>query len=174
MKSILIIFYIVGLFVLISCKSGDQKNEPKQITKQQNVLPPKTQQSRQPIIKQENIDPKVSIEIIAVVKENLEATKAKDKDRVLKTIHKDSPQLSSTVQGMDYVFANFDMDFKLEKVEVIEINGDSAKVYYVQTTQAIRGEGFAPTRASGIHTMKKENGKWKIYKTEYLTNEPMN
>jgi len=55
----------------------------------------------------------------------------------------------------------------------LELNGDEAKVYYIQTTQAIRGEGFAPTRVSGIHQMKKENGKWKIFKTEYLTNEPM-
>ena len=75
---------------------------------------------------------------------------------------------------MDYVFANFDMKFDLEKVEVIEVNGDEAKIYYVQTTQAIRGEGFAPTRSCGIHQMKKENGKWKIFKTDYLTNEPMN
>ena len=173
MKSILIIFSIVSLIIISSCESADQKNEPKQIKKQQNILPPKTQQPPQPIIKQENIDPKVSAEIISVVKENLDATKAKDKERVLKTIHKDSPQLRSTIQGMDYVFANFDMEFKLEKVEVISVNGDSAKVYYVQTTQAIRGEGFAPTRASGIHTLKKENGKWKIYRTEYLSNEPM-
>jgi len=173
MKPILLIFSIVGLLIFGSCKSEDQKNEPKQITKQQNILPPKTQNPQQPIIKQENIDPKVSAEIISVVKENLDATEAKDKERVLKTIHKDSPQLRSTIQGMDYVFANFDMDFKLEKVEVLSINGDSAKVYYVQTTQAIRGEGFAPTRASGIHTLKKENGKWKIYRTEYLSNEPI-
>lgn len=173
MKSILIIFSIVGLIIFSSCKSEDEKNEPKQISRQQNILPPKTQQTQQPIIKQENIDAKVSAEIISVVRENLEATKAKDKERVLKTIHKDSPQLTSTINGMDYVFANFDMEFNLEKVEVISVYGDSAKVYYVQTTQAIRGEGFAPTRASGIHTMKKENGKWKIYRTEYLSNEPM-
>jgi len=173
MKSILIIFSIVGLIIFSSCNSEDQKNEPKQISRQQNILPPQTQQIQQPIIKQENIDPKVSAEIISVVKENLDATEAKDKNRVLKTICKDSPQLKSTINGMDYVFANFDMEFNLEKVEVIEVNGDAAKVYYVQTTQAIRGEGFNPTRVSGIHNLKKENGKWKIYKTEYLSNEPM-
>ena len=172
MKSILIIFSIFGLLILSSCKSEDQKNEPKQINKQQNVLPPKTQQ-QQPIVKQENIDPKVAAEIIAVIKENVEATQAKDKERVLETICKDSPQLKSTINGMDYVFANFDMEFNLEKVEVIEVEGNEARAYYVQTTQAIRGEGFTPTRVSGIHNLKQENGKWKIYKTDYLSNEPM-
>ena len=97
--------------------------------------------------------------------------KAKDKDRVLKTIHKDCPQRRSTIQGMEYVFANFDMEFDLEKIEVLEITDEDAKVYYMQTTRAIRGQGYPPTRATGIHLMKKENGKWKIFKTEYLSNE---
>jgi hypothetical protein len=174
MKSDLIILLFAILIILSGCKAEDQKKEPKQMQEQQYVLPPKTQEPQQTIQKQEKIDPKVSAEIIAVIKENIAATEAKDKERVLKTISKDSPQLRSTTQGMDYVFANFDMKFELEQVEVIEVNGDEAKVYYVQTTQAILGEGFAPTRASGIHQMKKENGKWKIFKTDYLTNEPMN
>jgi hypothetical protein len=173
MKSSLIIFSFILLIFFSGCKSEEQKNEPRQIQRKQNVLPPKTEQPQKTIQKQENIDPKVATEIIAVIKENIAATEAEDKKRVLSTIHKDSPQFRSTTQGMDYVFANFDMKFELEQVEVIEVNGDEAKVYYVQTTQAIRGEGFAPTRASGIHNMKKENGKWKIFKTDYLTNEPM-
>jgi len=173
MKFHLIILSLTLLIIFSSCKSEEKKNEPKQIQGQQNVLPPKTQEPQQTIQRQEKIDPKVSAEIIAVIKENIAATEAKDKERVLKTISKDSPQLRSTTQGMDYVFANFDMKFELEQIEVIEVNGDNAKVYYVQTTQAISGEGFAPTRASGIHQMKKENGKWKIFKTDYLTNEPM-
>jgi hypothetical protein len=173
MKLILSILILVFLLIFITCKSEEKKIEPTQKQGENYVLPPKVEQPPQTMQKQKNISPKVAAEIIAVIKENIAATEAKDKVRVLKTISKDSPQISSTISGMDYVFANFDMKFELEKVEVIEINGGEAKVYYVQTTQAIRGEGFAPTRASGIHQMKKENGKWKIYKTEYLTNEPM-
>ena len=81
-------------------------------------------------VKDLNIDPKIAAEIIGVIKENIAATQAKDKERVLKTIHKDCPQLRSTIQGMDYVFANFDMVFDLEKIEVIELSGEDAKVYY--------------------------------------------
>jgi ketosteroid isomerase-like protein len=171
MKSKLLVLFLFGLFVFSSCKSEEQKSEPKQIQNRQNVLPPKTEQPKKTIQKQSNIDPKVSAEIIAVIKENIAATQAKDKERVLNTIAKDSPQLQSTINGMDYVFANFDMEFELEKVEVLEVNENDATVYYIQTTRAIRGAGFTPTRASGIHHLKKENGKWKIYQTEYLTNE---
>jgi hypothetical protein len=171
MKSALIINSLLTLLIIIGCKSEEQKNEPKQMQEQQYVLPPKQEQPQQTIQKQENIDPKIASEIIGVVKENIAATQAEDKDRVMATIHKDCPQRRSTIQGMDYVFANFDMVFDIEKMEVIEISGEDAKVYYVQTTRSIRGAGFAPTRATGIHLMKKEDGKWKIFKTEYLSNE---
>jgi hypothetical protein len=166
-------FFLISITILffISCKSEEQKPAPKQMHSQQNVLPPKQQQQQTPIRKQTGIDPKVAQELIAVIKENIAASEAEDKDRVLKTIHKDSPQYKSTVNGMDFVFASYDMKFDLEQIEVLEVTGDEAKVYYMQITRAIRGEGFAPTRATGIHHMKKEIGKWKIFKTEYLNNE---
>ena len=173
MKSLLIIFLSILSVLIISCKSEneDATNPPRKLQKQ--VLPPQTKSPSETIQKQANIDPKVAKEVIAVIKENLAATQAKDKDRVLKTIHKDCPQRRSTIEGMDYVFKNYDMVFNLEKVEVIEISGDEAKVYYEQTTRAIRGQGFPPNRSTGIHILKKENGKWKIFKTEYLSNEPI-
>ena len=169
MKQILIIILITFLLVSIGCKSEEEKIETTPKQGDTYVLPP--QQQQQTIKKQENIDPKIAAELIVVIRENIAATEAKDKDRVLKTLHKDCPQRRSTIQGMEYVFANFDMKFDLEQIEVLEVTGEDAKVYYMQTTRAIRGEGFSPTRASGIHLMKKEDGKWKIFKTEYLTNE---
>ena len=156
MKVYLLIIFLISAFVLISCKSEEPKIEHKPITKQQNVPPPQNQEPIQ-LTKQANIDPKVEAEVIAVIKENVAATAAKDKERVLNTIADDSPQRNSTINGMDYVFANFDMEFNLEQLEVLEIKGNEAKVYYVQTTQAIRGEGFTPTRSSGIHILHKEN-----------------
>ena len=171
MKRILIIILFTSSLVIIGCKSEEEKIETSPKQGENYVLPPQQEHSQQTIQKQENIDPKVAAEIIAVIKENIAATQAENKNRVLKTIHKDCPQLRSTIQGMDYVFANFDMVFDLEKIEVIELSGEDAKVYYMQTTRAIRGQGYPPTRATGIHLMKKENGKWKIFKTEYISSE---
>lgn len=171
MKSVLIIIFVLPVIAFIGCKSEEQKNEPKQMQGQQYVLPPKQEEQQTPIQKQSGIDPKIAAEIIAVVKENITATEAEDKERVLKTIHKDSPQRKSTINGMDFVFANYDMKFELEQIEVLEVTGDEAKVYYVQTTRTLTGEGFAPTRATGIHHMKKEDGNWKIFRTEYLDNQ---
>jgi hypothetical protein len=174
MKSAIIILLITLLVLLFSCKSEPEKPTTTTTPKQgQNyVLPPETKtNTQQPIQFDENLDPKITSEIIAVIKENLAATQAEDKERVLKTIHKDCPQMRSTKQGMDYVFANYDMVYNLEQAEVIEVIGDEAKVYYMQTTQAKSGKGFPPSRSTGIHILKKEEGKWKIFKTEYLSNE---
>ena len=173
MKSLITILLISVVVLLFSCKSEQEKPTTTTTQKQgQNyVLPPETKTQQQPIQVDTTLDPKIAEEIIAVIKENLAATQAEDKERVLKTIHKDCPQMRSTKQGMDYVFANYDMVYNLEQAEVIEVFGDEAKVYYMQTTQAKSGKGFPPSRSTGIHILKKENGKWKIFKTEYLSNE---
>ena len=173
MKSHLLIYLVTSFILFFSCKSEEQNSTPPPRDVQNQVLPPETKAPQETIQKQTNIDQKLAGEIIAVIKENLAATQAKDKERVLKTIHKDCPQRKSTIEGMDYIFENYDMDFNLEKVEVIEISGDEAKVYYQQTTLATRGQGFPPNRSTGIHILKKETGKWKIFKTEYLSNDPI-
>ena len=173
MKLRLLFFLLTSFILFFSCKSEEQNSTPPPRDVQNQVLPPETKAPQETIQKQTNIDPKLAREIIAVIKENLAATQAKDKERVLKTIHKDCPQLRSTKEGMDYVFKNYDMVYNLEKAEVIEISGDEAKVYYEQTTRAISGQGFPPNRSTGIHILRKENGKWKIFKTEYLSNEPI-
>ena len=119
------IHFITWFLSVANLKKKRLNQHPKQ--GDTYVLPPQQEQPQQTIQKQENIDPKVAAEIIAVIRENIAATQAKDKERVLKTIHKDCPQLRSTIQGMDYVFANFDMVFDLEKIEVIELSGEDAK-----------------------------------------------
>ncbi|MDY0082229.1 MAG: hypothetical protein RBR74_03520 [Ignavibacteriaceae bacterium] len=165
------IIFFLALVVLTGCKSEEQKNKPVQVQREKYFLPPKQEQPPEPEQIQPVVDSKAADAIIAVIKENIAATEAEDKKRVLKTMHKDSPQLNSTIQGMDFIFANYDMKFNLEQIKVLEINGDEAKVYYKQTTQAVKGEGFPNTRITGIHHMKKEGGKWKIFKTEYLSNQ---
>lgn len=157
--------------LFFGCKSEEQKDKPVRIQQENYFLPPKQEQQQTQNQNKSVVDTEDADEIIAVIKENIAATEAEDKKRVLKTMHKDSPQINSTIQGMDFIFANYDMKFDLEQTKVLEVNGDEAQVYYKQTTRAIKGDGFPPTRVTGIHHMKKENGKWKLFKTEYLSNQ---
>ena len=113
-------------------------------------------------------------EILKVLQQNLAATQNEDVDAVLETIHEDSPQLSSTKGGMEFVFKNYDMKYELEDVKFISISNEEVKAIYQQTTKAISGTGFANTRSIGIHTLKKsKDGNWKIFGTEYISSGPI-
>jgi hypothetical protein len=167
---------ILILVLLVSISFGC---ETKKEDKTQNVdLPPlqtlnTPEQDQRVNQKQPNIDPKTDEEVLAVVYENLEGTKAEDKERVLATIHKDSPQYKSTVQGLDFVFTNYDLEFSMEKTEVLEAGENDAKVYYVLTMRSIKGRGFLNKRDEGIHHLKKQDGKWRIFKTENISTVPI-
>jgi hypothetical protein len=164
------LIFIILLGILFGCESKRDTSVVKNNQTQETVVPPPPKVE---IKKQENIDPKVEKEILAVVNENLEATRAEDKDRVLATIHKNSPQYNSTVQGLEFVFANYDLEFFMEKAEVIEISDNDSKVYYILTTRSVKGRGFLNKRDEGIHHLKKQGGKWRIFRTENISTNPV-
>ena len=152
------------LFILTGCESKQESSAEGEGQIQEMISPP----PKVEIKKQQNIDPKAEKEVLAVVNENLEATKAEDKDRVLATIHEQSPQYSSTVQGLEFVFMNYDLEFLMEKAEVIEISENDAKVYYILTTRSVKGRGFLNKRDEGIHHLKKQDGKCLLTKIHLI------
>ena len=165
----LYLIIVLMLIILAGCESKQESSPEGEGQIQEMTSPP----PKVEIKKQENIDPKAEKEVLAVINENLEATKAEDKDRVLATIHEQSPQYSSTVQGLEFVFMNYDLEFYMEKAEVIEISENDAKVYYILTTRSVKGRGFLNKRDEGIHHLKKQNGKWRIYRTEIINTTPV-
>lgn len=169
----IIILISISLFIFSGCEKKKReivhRTETPAVTN--NKLEDKAPRRETVIEKQDNIDEKTAQEILAVIYENINASIAEDTERVLATVHEDSPQRRSTVKGMEFVFSNYDLEYVLEEVEVIEITGDEAKVHYIQTTRALQGTGFANMRAEGIHHMKKSGDAWKIIRTENLGSE---
>ncbi len=169
----IIIIISMSFFILPGCEKKEReithKTDTPTVT--DNKLEDKAPRKEIVTKKQENIDDQTAEEILAVIYENIEATKAEDIERVLATIYVNSLQRRSTMKGMEFVFTNYDLEYVLEKVEVIEISGDEAKVHYIQTTRALQGTGFANMRAEGIHHMKKMGDAWKIFRTENLGSE---
>lgn len=168
-----IILISILLFISIGCEKKKREivHRTETPTVTNNGLENKAPRRETVVEKQDNIDVKTAEEILAVIYENIDASIAEDTERVLATIHEDSPQRNSTVQGMEYVFSNYDLEYILEEAEVIEIKEDEAKVHYVQTTRALQGTGFANMRAEGIHHLKKSGNAWKIFRTESLATE---
>ncbi|MGB5849247.1 MAG: hypothetical protein WBH40_12210, partial [Ignavibacteriaceae bacterium] len=135
------------------------------------------QDDRQKIEVMINFTPEEEIiknEILRVLQQNLDATQNEEVAAVLETIHEDSPQLSSTQAGMEYVFKNYDLKYELEDVKFISITNEEVRAIYQQTTKVVRGAGLASTRSIGIHTlMKSKDGNWKIFGTEYISSGPI-
>ena len=172
-NSFILLLLIIGI---TSCETKTD-NELKQ---EENQVPQSNtqQQDNQPKIEvMVNFTPEEEIiknEILKVLQKNLDATQNEDVAGVLETIHEDSPQLSSTKGGMEYVFKNYDMKYELEDVKFISITNEEVKAIYQQTTKAVSGAGFASTRSIGIHTlMKSKDGNWKIFETEYISSGPI-
>ena len=168
------------LLLLIISITGCETKTEDELNQKENQVPQLNtqQQDNQPKIEvMINFTPEEKIiknEILKVLQRNLDATQNEDVAGVLETIHEDSPQLSSTKGGMEYVFKNYDLKYKFEDIKFISITDEEVKAIYQQTTKVVRGTGLANTRSIGIHTLKKsKDGNWKIFGTEYISSGPI-
>ena len=171
-------FFILLLLIIsitgCETKTDDELNQKENQVPQLNIQQQDNQKKIEVMV---NFTPEEEIiknEILKVLQKNLDATQNENVAGVLETIHEDSPQLSSTKGGMEYVFKNYDMQYELENVKFISISNEEVKAIYQQTTKAVSGTGFANTRSIGIHTLKKsKDGNWKVFGTEYISSEPI-
>jgi hypothetical protein len=168
------------LFLLIISTTGcetekdDELNQKENQVPQVNIQKQDDQQKIEVMVRFTSEEEIIKNEILKVLQQNLDATQNEDVASVLKTIHENSPQLSSTQAGMEYVFNNYDLKYELEDVKFISITHEEVRAIYQLTTKVLRGTGLADTRSLGIHTLKKsKDGNWKIFKTEYISSGPI-
>jgi hypothetical protein len=110
--------------------------------------------------------PKTDGEITSVIYKNLNAMENKDIQSYMATIHEQSPIYAQTEQALPIYFNTFDLKCELKDVKVIEKSDQEAKVKFVQITKKVSGPAFRNNKLTGIHILKKSEGKWKIYNTE--------
>lgn len=178
MRKILHYLLIASVAFVFACETESDKDVTNEVEKNKEQFPGLTNQKQVPeqdlkILKEFTPkQAKIKELVTEVIYRNLEATQAEDVDAVLETIHSESPQIVSTRSGMEFVFKNYDMVYEIKYLKFLEINNEEVQALYEQTTKAVKGTGFANTRSVGIHTLKKDkDGKWKIYKTEFVSSE---
>ena len=111
--------------------------------------------------------------ITSVVYENMKFAQNEDIENFMATIHEQAPKYASTEKEIRQAFNKYDIKYTLEGVKVIEKSDQNAKVKFVQKAEKINGPEFRNYVVTGIHVLKKSDGKWKIYSTlieklEYL------
>ena len=110
---------------------------------------------------------------VAVVRAQLDALNRQNLNASMDGIHPSSPMFQSTKEFGEVIFKNYKLRFMLQNVALESITADTAKVRFTQITKKISGPEFRNNRLVGVHTLKKHQGKWKIYdsktiKIEYL------
>jgi len=104
--------------------------------------------------------------LFQAIQDNVTALEKKDVDGVMATIHPTSPSYESTREVVKQMFQMVDLKCTLTDMHVVTASADEAQVSFVQKTEKTGGEGqFQNNIVHGIHTLRLDNGKWKIFRT---------
>jgi len=104
--------------------------------------------------------------LFQAVEDNVHALEKKDVDAVMATIHPQAPSFESTRDIISEMFKAVDLKYTLSDLKVVSATPDEARVSFVQKTEKVGGEaGFQNNIVQGVHTLRPDNGKWKIYRT---------
>lgn len=102
----------------------------------------------------------------ALVNANADFMNQEDFDGVMSTIHPQSPSYDMTEKLVKKIFEVYDLNYKIEKLKVLEQNDNEAKIEFVQITTKLKGPDFKNNKTTGVHTLKMDGGSWKIFSTE--------
>lgn len=99
---------------------------------------------------------------------------SEDLEAYLATIDPLAPVFETTKALTQALFNNYDLKSDLNSIEVINTAGNEAKVRVIQTTRKITGPEFRDNRAVAIHTLRKSNGRGKLFRTDVEKIEYLN
>jgi murein L,D-transpeptidase YcbB/YkuD len=101
-----------------------------------------------------------------VLKAHVNAMNREDLPSFMSYLHPEHEGYLSTQAAARQLFGQYELSTTLEMAEPVVISEGQAKVKFVQVTKKINGPEFRDNRVTGIHTLRKDNGLWKIYSTE--------
>lgn len=121
----------------------------------------------------EEVEAEVSDEaILAVVEMNVEKLMAKDLDGYMETIHSESPVYETTEETITELF-NYTLDIELQNLEIKEQTDKEVIVAYTQRTVETEAGDFQNNETTGEHTLRLDDGQWKIYNSEVIAVNPL-
>lgn len=163
---------------LTGCPSKENKEEVKtdtQITVTENTVNNVTSSSaiaQQPV--QTPVMPANAAEeakaISTVIYGQVAAMNRQDMNGVLAALDPSNKKVIMLSQEeLSKSFEKWRLHSTIKEAKLVELTADTAKVRYVQLTKRIAGSGgFRDNLVTGIHFMKKINGRWYIIMSQPL------
>ncbi|MFB6230541.1 MAG: hypothetical protein ABEL04_05230 [Salinibacter sp.] len=100
----------------------------------------------------------------SVIRKNVRATQNENLALVKSTFHSRSPIRDKTINYSRKIFRRYDLTYKIENIKVVNRSEQTARVKFTLITRKVSGPKFRDNRTTMFQTLKKENGKWKIWK----------
>lgn len=101
-----------------------------------------------------------------VIEDNVQALNNRDVDAVMATVHPESPTFAVTRDLVNQMLSSLELKFSVSDLMLVTSTPEEAQVTFVQKTEKVGGTGqFQDNIVRGIHTLRLDHGKWKIYRT---------
>lgn len=98
-----------------------------------------------------------------LLKENLKAYQTEDLNKLMDSIHPNSPVREQTEELSQMAFSLYDLEHQYSNLEIIELSDSEATIQVTQTVKKISGSDFKDNRVTSIQILKKYNGQWKFF-----------
>lgn len=99
------------------------------------------------------------------IQSQVEALNREDLPAYMSYLHPDNVGFAEAEVATRKLFADYELKTTLEKLEPVTVTDGEAKIKFTQLTQKVTGPAFRDNRVTGVHTLRKDAGLWKIYAT---------
>lgn len=114
-------------------------------------------------------------EIRDVFERQIKGLNTKNLDLAMSVIsEEDSSTYEKTKEVTQKLLDTYDLDITINKLDILNILGDTAKVSVTQTTKKIKGPAFRDNKLVYDNRLKKINGHWKIVSSKIVNIQYLN
>ncbi len=101
-------------------------------------------------------------QILAVIRENVDAHNAEDIERYMETIGTFGPSRLLMRNALEEMYQTYDLHAQLYGVQILEMTDRQARVSFILTTRKIKGPEFRDNKVEGVFIVRKQGRHWKI------------
>ncbi len=102
-----------------------------------------------------------------MIRKHLHAIEIENLELLEETIHPNSPSRAQSLAITKKLWQIYDVKYRLDEFEVVEINGNEAVVRTTMTVKKVRGPAFQDNQITMLNVVRKDtDGKWKIYSSK--------
>ena len=104
--------------------------------------------------------------LFQTIEDSARAVEKKDLDALMATVHPKSPAAQSTRASMSELLQAVTLKCTLSDLHIVTASPKEARVSFTQKTEKVAGDiDFPNNIIQGVHVLKPDDGRWKIFTT---------